>query len=114
MPATASKSLRTLPHRRKATKPASSPSAITRRTRARISDERSRVSVTETPDPVPAPSHLYPIAHAAAKLGLSIWTLRGMVYKGQCAFHRIGTKVLISDVEIERIIASSLRPATAA
>ena len=112
MSATSKKSL-TSPRRRGANcKPHMAGSSVSHATRVRIEAECNRVAGAQAFGNIPAPKRLYPIADAASLLGLSVWTLRKEVYGGRCAFHRIGQKVLISDVEINRLIAASLRPAT--
>ncbi len=57
---------------------------------------------------------LHPLKDAARRLGMTVWGLRAWVYAGKIASHKIGSKVCISEDEIERIIAESERPASVA
>lgn len=57
---------------------------------------------------------LHPSKDAARRLGMTVWGLRAWVYAGKIASHKIGSKVCISEDEIERIIAESERPASVA
>jgi excisionase family DNA binding protein len=57
---------------------------------------------------------LHPLKDAARRLGMTVWGLRAWVYAGRIASHKIGSKVCISEDEIERIIAESERPASVA
>ena len=50
------------------------------------------------------------VAPAAERLGLSVWTLRNWCYRGVCSSHKIGNRLMLDEVEIERIIADSERP----
>ena len=84
---------------------------VAARTQRRIARERTRPAAER-----PAGRVLVPIASAAKRLGLSVWTLRSWVYKGKINFHRVGFagRIMISDVEIERLIRATDVAATAA
>jgi excisionase family DNA binding protein len=47
---------------------------------------------------------LNPVKAAAARLGISVWTLRKLAYSGEVASVKIGVKLLIPETEIERLI----------
>ncbi len=49
---------------------------------------------------------------AAALLGVSPWTLRAFVAKGQIVPVRIGRRVLLEEAEIERFIAECKQKST--
>jgi excisionase family DNA binding protein len=53
---------------------------------------------------------LHPVKQAAQQLGVSIWTLRKKAYVGDIASVKIGTKLLIPESEIERLIREGTRP----
>lgn len=53
---------------------------------------------------------LQPIKDAARQLGISIWTLRKKAYEGEVASVKIGSKLLIPESEIERLISEGLHP----
>jgi excisionase family DNA binding protein len=53
---------------------------------------------------------LLTVQKAAAQLGISVWTLRQMAYGGRVSSHKIGTRLLIAEDEIERVINESERP----
>lgn len=53
---------------------------------------------------------LLTVQKAAAQLGISVWTLRQMAYGGRVSSHKIGTRLLIAEDEIERVISESERP----
>ena len=53
---------------------------------------------------------LLTVQKAAAQLGISVWTLRQMAYRGRVSSHKIGTRLLIAEHEIGRIISESERP----
>jgi predicted site-specific integrase-resolvase len=53
---------------------------------------------------------LIPVGTAAKQLGLSIWTLRGWCYRGRCASHKLGNRLMLDESEVERIISESERP----
>ena len=53
---------------------------------------------------------LLTVQKAAARLGISVWTLRQMAYSGRVSSHKIGTRLLIAEDEVERIIRESERP----
>jgi len=57
---------------------------------------------------------LVSVAEAAGRLGLSIWTLRNWAYAGKVASCKLGSRLLIPESEIERLISESMRPAVAA
>lgn len=78
------------------------------KTRDRIARERKHPPVPERP----AGRTLVPIQEAAQRLGLTVWGLRGWVYGGKIAFHRLGTRVMIANTEVERLIAATEVPAT--
>lgn len=50
---------------------------------------------------------------AAARLGVSIWTLRAWVQQGKIASNKLGGRRLIPTSEIERLITESHIPARA-
>ena len=47
---------------------------------------------------------------AAKQLGISVWTLRKKAYEGEVASVKIGTKLLIPESELERLIREGRRP----
>lgn len=53
---------------------------------------------------------LVPVKKAAERLGLSVWGVRAMAYSGRIASHKVSTRLMISEDEIERVIAESERP----
>lgn len=85
---------------------------VTVRTKGRIALEHKRPAAKQGE----RGRVLIPIADAAHRLGLSIWTLRSWVYQGRISFHRVGPagRVMIADAEIERVIAQTEVAATAA
>jgi excisionase family DNA binding protein len=56
------------------------------------------------------PRVFYPIKNAARHLGISVWTLRRKVYRGEVTSVKIGVKVLIPSGEIDRLIREGTRP----
>jgi predicted site-specific integrase-resolvase len=48
---------------------------------------------------------------AARILGLSHWTLRNWAYRGVVASHKISTRLMFDEAEIQRVIRESERPA---
>jgi excisionase family DNA binding protein len=52
---------------------------------------------------------LYPIKDAAGRLGISVWTLRRKVYDGGVVSVKIGTKLLIPESEMDRIVREGTR-----
>ena len=52
---------------------------------------------------------LQDLEEAARRLGHSVWTLRRWAYTGKIASHKPGAKLMISDAEVECIIAGSER-----
>jgi excisionase family DNA binding protein len=52
---------------------------------------------------------LQPVKDAAARLGISIWTLRKKAYEGEIDSIKIGVKLLIPESEIERLIREGMR-----
>lgn len=56
---------------------------------------------------------LVPVKIAAQRLGLSVWGLRAMAYQGRIASHKIGSRLMIAESEIDRIIIESERPRVA-
>ena len=56
------------------------------------------------------PTQMLSVAIAADALGISIWTLRRWCYDGRCASHKMGTRLLVSAEEVERIQRESERP----
>ena len=53
---------------------------------------------------------LHPVKDAAARLGISVWTLRKKAYGGDIDSVKIGVKLLIPESEIERLIREGMRP----
>ena len=53
---------------------------------------------------------LLPLDEAADTLGLSPWTLRLWARKGKVASHKVSTRLMFANDEIQRIIAESERP----
>ena len=50
------------------------------------------------------------VDEAAGQSGLSTWYWRKKSYRGEVISHKIGTRLLIPQSEIDRIIAESERP----
>ncbi len=53
---------------------------------------------------------IYPVKDAAARLGISVWTLRKKAYEGEIDSIKIGAKLLIPESEIARLIQEGMRP----
>ncbi len=53
---------------------------------------------------------LLSIKAAADALGLSVWTLRSWAYSGKVSSHKLGSRLLVSQAEIDRILTESERP----
>jgi excisionase family DNA binding protein len=53
---------------------------------------------------------LHPVKNAAHQLGISIWTLRKMAYEGEITSVKIGSKLLIPESEIARLVREGMRP----
>ena len=53
---------------------------------------------------------LHPVKDAAQRLGISIWTLRRKAYDGEVASVKIGSKLLIPESEMVRLIQVGMRP----
>ena len=66
--------------------------------------------MTAKQEVVPVVPDLLPIKRFAARLGISVWTARGMVYRREVDFCKIGAKVLVPAGEVGRIIREGLRP----
>lgn len=47
---------------------------------------------------------------ASEQLGLSSWTLRRWAYDGKIASAKLGTRLMIPQSEIDRIVEESMRP----
>jgi hypothetical protein len=56
---------------------------------------------------------LVPVKDWARIMGISIWTARGMAYKGRISSVKCGTKLLIPASEADRIVRENCRPAIA-
>jgi excisionase family DNA binding protein len=54
------------------------------------------------------------VVEAAELLGLSPWTVRSAIKKGKLRPVRLGRRVLLSEDELERLIAESQEPREAA
>lgn len=52
-----------------------------------------------------------PVATFASMLGISVWTARRMAYTGTIASLKLGKKLLIPAGEVDRLLASNIRPA---
>lgn len=50
------------------------------------------------------------VGDAAERLGVSVWTLRSWCYKGRCSSYKIGSRLMLDEGEVERIISESERP----
>lgn len=57
-----------------------------------------------------SPDHLNSLQTASERLGLSIWTLRAWAAGGRIATIKLGTRVLVAEDEIERIVREGTRP----
>jgi excisionase family DNA binding protein len=68
-------------------------------------------------------SSSHPMAHTAAtgarlltvqtcadQLGLSVWTVRLWAYNGKIASHKLGSRLMVSQSEMDRVISESERP----
>jgi excisionase family DNA binding protein len=53
---------------------------------------------------------LLTIQDAAHLLGLSVWTLRGWAYAGRISSHKLGKRLMVSQGELDRIVAETERP----
>lgn len=56
---------------------------------------------------------LMSLGEGAARLGISIWTLRAWVQAGKIGSNKLGGKRLIAESEIQRLITESRVPARA-
>lgn len=54
------------------------------------------------------------VADAEIYSGISLWTWRAYAYAGKVASTKVGTRLLISKQEIDRILAEGTRPAAKA
>jgi excisionase family DNA binding protein len=74
----------------------------------------SRPESAEEPDPSGNyASHvrrLLPVKVAAERLGVSIWHVRVLAYRGRISSHKIGVRLMISEDEVNRIIVETERP----
>jgi Helix-turn-helix domain len=50
------------------------------------------------------------VQKAGEMLGLSPWTIRQWCYTGKIASYKMGTRLMVSQSEIDRILNDSLRP----
>lgn len=53
---------------------------------------------------------LLTVQAAAATLGLSVWTVRQWAYSGRIGSHKLGSRMMISPAEIDRLLRESHRP----
>jgi len=53
---------------------------------------------------------LVTIQEAAETLGLSVWTLRSWAYAGRICSHKLGKRLMISRLELDRIMSEAERP----
>jgi excisionase family DNA binding protein len=58
-------------------------------------------------DMIPAPPKLISFAEGAARLGVSKHTVRGWLRKGVFPYIRLGRRVLLSPIDVEKFIASN-------
>jgi excisionase family DNA binding protein len=56
------------------------------------------------------PHKLLTIQEAADSLGISVWTLRGWAYAGRISSHKLGKRLMVSQKELDRILAETERP----
>ena len=56
-----------------------------------------------------APRKLLTIKEASERLGHSVWTVRDWAYKGKIASHKFPNRLMVSDEEVDRIIAETYR-----
>jgi excisionase family DNA binding protein len=70
-------------------------------------------NVTPVGDQVDQDDRLHPIPAAAERLGISNWTLRWWIQRGQVASHKLFGRRLIAESEIRRLIEQSRVPARA-
>lgn len=98
-------------HTRKTTKRRKGNLQLTADTRRRHEQARARAAAAGTTEILPPGTSLRCLRDAAERLGISVWTLRREIYAGRIAHHLIGRKPLVSDAELDRIIAESLIPA---
>ncbi|MGH9466032.1 MAG: helix-turn-helix domain-containing protein [Terriglobales bacterium] len=66
--------------------------------------------LTNTDTHYAAPLPLLSLCSAARRLGLSVWTLRAWAARGRIATVEIGSRVLVSEGELQRIVAEGTRP----
>ena len=50
------------------------------------------------------------LTQSAEQTGLSPWTLRRWAYDGKIASHKLGTRLMIPQSELDRLISESFRP----
>jgi hypothetical protein len=74
--------------------------------RARM--ERERKLCAKVPAP-PLTEKLNSIVAAAARLGLSVWTLRHWSCTGQLNYRRIGRRMFVSESEIARLAGNEVQ-----
>lgn len=68
--------------------------------------------MTDTNQPAPTQvGKLLDLASVAARLGVSVKTVRRMVDRGDLPFHRFGRLLRVSDADIAEYIASHRRSA---
>jgi excisionase family DNA binding protein len=53
---------------------------------------------------------LLTIQEAAQTLNLSVWTLRSWAYAGRISSHKLGKRLMVSQEELDRILAETERP----
>lgn len=58
----------------------------------------------------PSKRYLLNVNAAAEQLGLSHWTLRAWAYAGKIASNKLGTRLMIPQSEVDRLISETERP----
>ena len=53
---------------------------------------------------------LLTVQEAAQTLNLSVWTLRSWAYAGRISSHKLGKRLMVSQDELDRILAETERP----
>jgi excisionase family DNA binding protein len=74
-------------------------------------DQLSTTDLLNTPNmKTQTAQKLLTIQEAADTLSLSVWTLRSWAYAGRISSHKLGKRLMVSQEELNRILAETERP----